>query len=52
MVAKTSQARREAFLAALRETGNQTIAAERAKVPRSWANTAPERLSAMQRAAS
>jgi hypothetical protein len=36
MVAKFGQARREAFLAALRETGNQTIAAERAKVSRSW----------------
>ncbi|HEY7806857.1 MAG TPA: hypothetical protein VIC34_06615 [Croceibacterium sp.] len=36
MTAKFGQARREAFLAALRETGNQTIAAERAKVSRSW----------------
>ncbi len=36
MTAKFSQARREAFLAALRETGNQTLAAERAKVSRSW----------------
>ena len=36
MTRKFSQARREAFLAALRETGNQTIAAERAKVSRSW----------------
>jgi hypothetical protein len=34
--AKTSAARRAAFFAALRETGNQTIAAERAKVSRSW----------------
>lgn len=33
---KTSPARRAAFLKALRETGNQTIAAERAKVSRSW----------------
>lgn len=36
MTAKTSQARREAFLAAVRESGNQTLAAERAKVSRSW----------------
>ncbi len=36
MTRKFSEARREAFLAALRETGNQTIAAERAKVSRSW----------------
>jgi hypothetical protein len=36
MTAKFDDARREAFLAALRETGNQTIAAERAKVSRSW----------------
>jgi hypothetical protein len=36
MTAKIGQARREAFLAALRETGNQTIAAERAKVSSSW----------------
>jgi hypothetical protein len=34
---KTSAARRAAFFDALRETGNQTIAAERAKVSRSWA---------------
>lgn len=33
---KTSPARRAAFFAALRETGNQTVAAERAKVSRSW----------------
>lgn len=33
---KTSPARREAFFRALAETGNQTIAAERAKVSRSW----------------
>jgi len=33
---KTSPARRAVFLKALRETGNQTIAAERAKVSRSW----------------
>jgi hypothetical protein len=33
---KFSQARRHAFLAALRATGNQTLAAERAKVSRSW----------------
>jgi len=33
---KTSPARRAAFFAALRETGNQTIAAERAKVSRAW----------------
>lgn len=36
MSAKMSAARREAFLAALAETGNQTLAAERAKVSRSW----------------
>jgi hypothetical protein len=36
MTRKFGQARREAFLAALRETGNHTIAAERAKVSRSW----------------
>ena len=36
MSRKTSPARRGAFLQALRETGNQTIAAERAKVSRSW----------------
>lgn len=36
MTAKTSQARKDAFLAALAETGNQTLAAERAKVSRSW----------------
>lgn len=36
MSRKFSEARREAFLAALRETGNQAIAAERAKVSRSW----------------
>lgn len=33
---KTSMARREAFFRALAATGNQTIAAERAKVSRSW----------------
>ena len=36
MTRKFGQARREAFLAALRETGNRTIAAERAKVSQSW----------------
>lgn len=36
MSAKTSAARRAAFFAALAETGNQTLAAERAKVSRSW----------------
>jgi hypothetical protein len=36
MTAKTSQARRAAFFAALRETGNQTLACERAKVSRAW----------------
>lgn len=36
MTAKFGEARRRAFLAALRETGNQTLAAERAKVSRSW----------------
>jgi hypothetical protein len=33
---KTSLARRAAFLQAVAETGNQTLAAERAKVSRSW----------------
>jgi hypothetical protein len=33
---KTSPARRAAFFKALGETGNQTLAAERAKVSRSW----------------
>src|ERR1044072_833514 len=33
---KMSPARRAAFLKAVRETGNQTLAAERAKVSRSW----------------
>lgn len=36
MTRKFSQTRKDAFLAALRQTGNQTIAAERAKVSRSW----------------
>jgi hypothetical protein len=36
MTAKFTQARKDAFLAALAETGNQTLAAERAKVSRSW----------------
>lgn len=36
MSAKISAARRSAFLKALEETGNQTLAAERAKVSRSW----------------
>lgn len=36
MSAKTSKARTEAFFTALSETGNQTIAAERARVSRSW----------------
>jgi hypothetical protein len=36
MSAKTSLARRRAFFAAVAETGNQTLAAERAKVSRSW----------------
>jgi hypothetical protein len=36
MTAKFGEARRNAFLAALRATGNQTLAAERAKVSRSW----------------
>jgi hypothetical protein len=34
--AKTSAARRAAFFDALRATGNQTLACERAKVSRSW----------------
>jgi hypothetical protein len=33
---KTSSARRAAFFAALRETGNQSLACEAAKVSRSW----------------
>jgi hypothetical protein len=36
MSAKTSPARRAAFFAAVAETGNQTLACERAKVSRSW----------------
>lgn len=36
MNAQDSQARRAAFLAALAETGNQTLAAERAGVTRGW----------------
>ena len=36
MTAKFGEARRRAFLAALSESGNQTLAAERAKVSRSW----------------
>lgn len=36
MTHKTSPARRAAFLRAVAETGNQTLAAERAKVSRSW----------------
>jgi molecular chaperone DnaJ len=36
VTAKFSPARKGAFLAALRETGNHTLAAERAKVSRSW----------------
>ncbi|MDB5678707.1 hypothetical protein, partial [Sphingomonas bacterium] len=36
MSAKTSPARRAAFMAAVAETGNQTIAAESTKVSRSW----------------
>jgi hypothetical protein len=34
--AKISESRRRAFLKAVRETGNQTLSAERAKVSRSW----------------
>lgn len=36
MTAKTSPTRRAAFFKALRETGNQTLACERARVSRSW----------------
>jgi hypothetical protein len=36
MSRKYSEARRAAFIRALAETGNQTLAAERAKVSRSW----------------
>lgn len=36
MSKKTSEARKRAFFAALAETGNQTISAERARVSRSW----------------
>jgi len=37
--AKISAAKRAAFLKAVAETGNQTLAAERAKVSRSWVTT-------------
>ena len=36
MSAKFSASRKQAFLSALRATGNQTLAAERTKVSRSW----------------
>jgi len=36
MSARFGKARRDAFFKALRETGNQSLAAERAKVSRSW----------------
>lgn len=36
MSTKTSPARRAAFMAAVAETGNQTLACERAKVSQSW----------------
>jgi hypothetical protein len=36
MVAKTSPARRAAFLRALAASGKRALAAERAKVSRSW----------------
>ena len=36
MTKKTSEKRKAAFFAALAETGNQTISAERARVSRSW----------------
>ena len=36
MSRKFSEARKRAFFQAVRETGNQTLAAERAKVSRSW----------------
>lgn len=36
MTAKTSPARRAAFMAAVAATGNRTLAAERAKVSQSW----------------
>jgi hypothetical protein len=36
MTRKFGQARKDAFLAALRATGNRTLAAERAKVSQSW----------------
>ena len=36
MTARMSAARRDAFLRALEATGNQTLAAERARVSRSW----------------
>lgn len=39
MTAKTGERRRAAFFRALEETGNQTLAAERAKVSRSWVST-------------
>lgn len=37
MTARMAEARKEALLAALAETGNLTLAAERAKLSRSWA---------------
>ena len=36
MTAKTSPARRAAFMAAVAATGNRTLAAERARVSPSW----------------
>lgn len=50
MTAKFGQARIEAFLAALRETGNQSIAAERAKVSTSWVSLHRQRDAQFRRA--
>ena len=50
MTRKFGQARRDAFLAALRETGNRTLAAERAKVSQSWVTLHRSRDPAFRRA--
>ena len=49
MSRKFSPQRRNAFLAALRATGNQTLAAERAGVSLSWVAAAPDERSSVQR---
>ena len=43
MTAKINASRRATFLTALRATGNQTLAAERAKVSSSWVQAQHER---------